>query len=284
MGGGLMADAQLTDLWVEARSGTFALCGDLGALDPLLAAAPAAGYGLEGHLLAAAVGARAGADGAFIRRAPKRHGTGGRYDGALDRDQIETVLCARRDERACAEALADLGRSRARIVTFEVRDADGAFGPLAGDAVPPPADPLPSAAAVTLLRGQFTLSSGVRAESYWETLPAACRFRLARNLDLARDPRMEVVGVGYGGAYLAAVVALGRGRQPFVVDPAVDGPQVLDRPGVVIDDFVTSGSSFTRVLATMSPAARDHSECVSLYATAGAAASLDWVRSLHVLA
>lgn len=278
-----MPDGDLTDIWVAASSGTITLGGALAALDPLVGLGPAAGYGLEGHLLAAAVGARSGCDGAFVRRSPKRHGTGGLYDGALSRSQVRQILCPHRDQRACSRALTELGMDQAEIITFEVREADGTIATLAGDAGVPAADPLPLAEAVNLLRGQFVLSSGARAESYWETLPAANRFRLARNLNLAADDRSEVIGVGYGGAYLAAVVALSMGRQPFVVDPTIGSPPALDRPAVIIDDFVTTGASFTRVLATLSPSAREASRCIALYGSAEAAASLAWVRSLHVL-
>lgn len=278
-----MPDGHLTDIWIEACSGTIALCGALSALGSLVDAAPAAGYGLEGHLLAAAVSARSGADGAFVRRASKRHGTGGRYDGALARSDVGTFLCARQDERECRHALVELGIDRAQIVTFEVHDSDRLFAPLCGSAGIPPADPLPLADAVILLRGQFILSSGAHARRYWETLPAANRFRVARNLSTIDDYRREIVGVGYGGAYLAAVVALTKGRQPFVVDPSTEGYQALDRPALIIDDFVTTGASFARTLATMSSFAREHSRCVALYGSAEAAASLAWARPLHVL-
>ena len=277
-----MPDGHLAGIWVEGRSQTLTLCGNLAALDPFVGEATA-GYGLEGQLVAAAVCARSGADGAFLRRQPKAHGTKQRYDGALAASTVERVFCSRNDEQACIDTVSELNVSHAQIVTFDVQRSSGSFADLTIETALPAADPLSLADAVILLRGQFTLSSGKSSNGYWETLPAANRFRVARNLDVTDSDASRIVGVGYGGSYIATIVALTSGRQPFVVDPSVSGSETLDGPAIVFDDFVTTGASFTRALAAVPFRVRSVSSCVALYGAARAAPSLDWVRVLHTL-
>lgn len=258
------------------------VCGNLEALEDLFGLATV-GYGLEGQLLAAAVCAGSGSDGAFIRRTPKRHGTEGRYDGALPVGSIEQVLCPSPDEVACQTILVKLGVAKTEVITFDVRRPKDDFAQLTGAVSVPAAAPLLLRDAVTLLHGQFKLSSGRRASRYWETLPAAHYFRVARNLVVAEDSSMNIVGVGHGGAYLAAVTAISTKRRPFIVDPSVDARKVLHRHCLLLDDFVTTGASFTRGLGGLSGTAQAASHCVALYGSAYAEASLPWVKILHVL-
>lgn len=277
-----MTAKHLKGIWIERRSTTTTLCGDLAAIDFAIGSS-AAGYGLAGQIVASAVCARGGADGAFVRRLAKGHGTGGRFDGALTRGAIEQVFCSREDLPECRDALIELDMTHAQLVSFDARPSQGRFAGLVGERPIPASPPLSLRDAVVCLQGRFKLSSGASASRYWETLPAANRFRIARNLGLAGGSNSEIVGVGHGGAYLATVAALVAGRQPIVVDPSIPGHETLDGHAIVLDDYVTTGTSFLRVLASVPAACRAACNCVSLYGAQHTATALDWVRVLHPL-
>jgi orotate phosphoribosyltransferase len=254
-----------TTLWVESRLGVFALCGDLMELacDSGLGAA---GYGLAGQLFAAAACAHLGQSCAFIRTQPKLHGTRRRFDGALDGPDVRQVYCARHEMDQCVKALAELELEPTEIGMFDLNAADGAFSELQRGPDLPEAAGVALDDVVMLLEGDFTLSSGQPATRYWETLPAAHTFAVARNLDLAADAGL-VVGVGHGGCYLGTVASLARAKQPIVVDPLSVTAPVLDQRAVLLDDFVTTGGAFHRSLTALTPAMREQSRCVSLYSS-----------------
>ncbi len=240
------------------------MCGDLSVLAGK-AGYGAVGYGLTGQLVAAAAAARCGQNGAFIRTRPKHHGTKKRFDGALSAGDVKYVYCRTRELDECIQALEALNLAPIEIALFDSLVVDNDFSDLGDIPDLPPAGQVTLEDAVLLLRGEFTLSSGKRTGHYWETLPAANTFSIARRLNVPGRERM-IVGVGHGGAYLSAVTALARAKQPLVVDP--DGVQAaaINQRSVLLDDFVTTGTAFDRSLAALSRTAREQSQCLSLYA------------------
>jgi orotate phosphoribosyltransferase len=276
-----MTASHITELWIERRLGVLTLCGDLLALDELGAVA---GYGLEGQLVAASASARAGINGAFVRREPKSHGTRRRIDGALAPCEIASILCPQGEEDACANLLTDLDMDHAEITTFNVKTTTQAFSRLQGFDAIPCADHESLRDTVVLLEGRFTLSSGREAEAYWETLPAANTFSVARNLNLGALRReTPLLGVGHGGAYLATVSSLVRAQQPVIVDPNSRIDEVFGTPAVLLDDFVTTGTAFERCLGALTPQARAESRRVSLYASEEAAVLLPEITVMQEL-
>jgi hypothetical protein len=236
-----VAETHVPDVWIEHAGGVRAVCGDLQVLGEIVSPG-AIGYRLGGHLAAATASAMRGLDGGFLRVRQKEHGTRQLLDGAVSRDAVRQVWCCASEVTACAAAVAATAvPGGVPIVVVEDRKATGRFSPLRGFEPLPPARSQPLRDAVVRMTGQFTLSSGREAAFYWETLPAAHMYAVA--VQAAGRPGRPA-GVGHGGAYLGAVAALAAAKAPIVVDPNDVVVPTLDGPGLLLDDFVTTGKSF----------------------------------------
>ncbi|WP_317447684.1 phosphoribosyltransferase [Streptomyces collinus] len=219
----------------------------------------------DAALAAFAIAVVQGRDAALVRHEPKDHGTCRQIDGVYDETLPCVVFFSNDADQAIVEGLGLDVRQWTRVP--------------AGQGWPDHLSPLPARAlphqpvhdfrdcAELLVDRTFTRSSGELADYYFETLTPAHTYRVAAAFAAAQQGRTwgAAVGVRWGGAYLAAAVALSLGLPLLMADP--DGrPESVDRapaaePVLLVDDLVNTGRAFVRcepllAAAGLSPAGR----------------------------
>ncbi|QWA23231.1 phosphoribosyltransferase [Streptomyces sp. JCM17656] len=187
---------------------------------------------------------------ALVRQEPKNHGTCRQIDGVYDDTLPCVVYFSSEADQAVVESLNLDVRRWTRV---PVRQA----WPDRLSALPPrrlPHQPVHDFrdCAELLVGRTFMRSSGQLADYYFETLTPAHTYRVAAAFAAAQQGRgwSAVVGVRWGGLYLAAAVALSYGLPLLMADP--DGrPEPVNcahvsGPVLLVDDLVNTGRAFTR--------------------------------------
>ncbi|WP_322768547.1 phosphoribosyltransferase [Frankia sp. Cr1] len=204
-----------------------------------------------GLLSACVVAARHGRDCAVLRRTRKQHGTRAQLDGMFDPGRPTALYYADEADRLVAD---QVGLGVEVWVHVPV-----ATTTLPGPALPAVVAPYSTvadfaSAAALLHEGPYVRSSGQVATAYFETLRAAYRYPVAASFAqhaMSHRTWNSAVGVLWGGAYLAVVLALRTGVRAFLADPlaALDpdeqpqAPPGLTAPVAIVDDLINTGTA-----------------------------------------
>jgi orotate phosphoribosyltransferase len=250
-----MVALHITTPWIQSESGVLRLCGDcdfLRSLD-LDTNASILGAGIGGHLVASLAAFAKEKNSAFVRKTVKDHGTCKQLDGSVDADGRYVAFCSTGDLHWAQRILPTCGVRIDTVIVIEQRTGGEVLDSFRWncnlDVEHAVLHRLPRP---PILSGKFTLSSGKQASGYYETLALANDFCAVSYAWAACSASLKedttIIGISFGGTYLAVAGAAINGSSPTVVDVAADH---IDAPAKIpashllfIDDFVSTGRSF----------------------------------------
>jgi orotate phosphoribosyltransferase len=207
------------------------------------------GIGRAGVALGAAVAAATGQDFAFVRHTPKDHGTCRQVEGSWHDDRPSVVFVTEHADRI---PVADTGLTVDRYLEVSVI-------PAAATTSQPGSPARRRYRHVDDIRGRarmlsrpepYVRASGEHASYYFETLEPAHRYDVCASVaDGLSDAAGcdAVLGVTWGGVYLASVIAVRHGRRSGLVDTNNLRAVAWPRPPasvLFVDDVVNSGANF----------------------------------------
>ena len=233
------------------------------------------GFGYSGHLVASFYAYIQQRDVSFIRYSAKTYGTCKQIDGNYLTSKSSVLFCRREDISEITKLIKHLHINVLNIFTFDEKSMENVFVPHSDFETIKLDNQLTESKVlenyVKLLQGStFTLSSGKKAEQYYETLPAANSYepitnvcRILKNKEVYSATEISI-GIAFGGTYLAVASALTRGMNPTIFIPG-DINNLLKAKCLFLDDFVSTGKNFMNAHALVDRVYANSIRCVSIY-------------------